>query len=79
MIACLVPVIEGGYPERDREGGGEGLVLEYSISWICIEIGICITYLSYWHYTIHKPSFLFKKRFFKINMKIVQQVLVQLC
>ena len=33
MIPCLVPEIEGGYPERDRgeEGeGAEGLVLTYS-------------------------------------------------
>ena len=38
MIPRLVPEIEGGYPERDREGGGEeeieGLVLENSKSWI---------------------------------------------
>ena len=37
MILRLVPEIEGGYPERDGEEGkgGEGLVLEYSRSWIC--------------------------------------------
>ena len=42
MIPHLVPEIEGGYPERDGEGGeeeeeegGEGLVLENSRSWIC--------------------------------------------
>ena len=38
MIPRLVPDIEGGYPERDGEGGeeeeGEGLVLENSRSWI---------------------------------------------
>ena len=39
MLPRLVPEIEGGYPERDGEegeggGGGEGLVLEYSRSWI---------------------------------------------
>ena len=40
MLPHLVPEIEGGYPERDGEeegeggGGGEGLVLEYSRSWI---------------------------------------------
>ena len=36
MIPQLVPEIEGGYPERDGEEGegGEGLVLEYSRSWI---------------------------------------------
>ena len=38
MIPRLVPEIEGGYPERDGEGGGEeggeGLVLENSRSWI---------------------------------------------
>ena len=35
MLPRLVPEIEGGYPERDgEEGGGEGLVLEYSRSWI---------------------------------------------
>ena len=40
MIPHLVPEIEGGYPERDGEGGeeeeeeGEGLVLEYSRSWM---------------------------------------------
>ena len=38
MTPRLVPEIEGGYPERDREGGeeeeGEGLVLEYSRSWM---------------------------------------------
>ena len=41
MIPHLVPEIEGGYPERDgeeggeeEEEGGEGLVLENSRSWI---------------------------------------------
>ena len=40
MVPRLVPEIEGGYPERDGEGGeeeeegGEGLVLENSRSWI---------------------------------------------
>ena len=35
MIPHLVPEIEGGYPERDgEEEGGEGLVLEYSRSWM---------------------------------------------
>ena len=36
MIPHLVPEVEGGYPERDGEGeeGEEGLVLEYSSSWI---------------------------------------------
>ena len=34
MVPRLVPEIEGGYPERDGEEGGEGLVLEYSRSWI---------------------------------------------
>ena len=37
MIPYLVPEIEGGYPERDGEGGGEeeeGLVLENSRSWM---------------------------------------------
>ena len=36
MIRLSVPEIEGGYPERDGEGEeeGEGLVLEYSSSWI---------------------------------------------
>ena len=39
MIPHLVPEIEGGYPERDGEEGeegeeGEGLVLEYSRSWM---------------------------------------------
>ena len=41
MIPHLVPEIEGGYPERDGEGGeeeeeegGEGLVLENSRSWM---------------------------------------------
>ena len=34
MIPCLVPEIEGGYPERDGREEGEGLVLTYSISWI---------------------------------------------
>ena len=40
MVPHLVPEIEGGYPERDGEGGeeeeegGEGLVLENSRSWI---------------------------------------------
>ena len=39
MIPRLVPEIEGGYPERDGEGGGEeeegeGLVLQYSSSWM---------------------------------------------
>ena len=32
MIARSVPEIEGGSPER--EGEGEGLVLEYSSSWM---------------------------------------------
>ena len=34
MVPHLVPEIEGGYPERDGEGGGEGLVLENSRSWM---------------------------------------------
>ena len=41
MIPHLVPEIEGGYPERDgeeggeeEEEGGEGLVLENSRSWM---------------------------------------------
>ena len=40
MVPRLVPEIEGGYPERDGEEGGEeeegeeGLVLENSRSWI---------------------------------------------
>ena len=41
MIPLLVPEIEGGYPERDggegaegAEGEEEGLVLEYSSSWM---------------------------------------------
>ena len=37
MLPRLVPEIEGGYPERDgegEEGEGQGLVLEYSRSWI---------------------------------------------
>ena len=34
MIALLVPEIEAGSPERDGEGEEEGLVLEYSSSWI---------------------------------------------
>ena len=35
MIRLSVLEIEGGYPERDGgEGEGEGLVLEYSSSWI---------------------------------------------
>ena len=38
MITCSVPEIEGGYPERDREGGeGEGLVLENSRSWMKVK------------------------------------------
>ena len=38
MIPRLVPEIEGGYPERDREGGeGEGLVLENSRSWMKVK------------------------------------------
>ena len=41
MIPRLVPEIEGGYPERDGEGGeeegeGEGLVLENSRSWMLV-------------------------------------------
>ena len=41
MIPHLVPEIEGGYPERDGEEGegggeGEGLILEYSRSWMSI-------------------------------------------
>ena len=32
MIRLSVPEIEGGSPERDGEG--EGLVLEYSSSWM---------------------------------------------
>ena len=45
MIPHLVPEIEGGYPERDgeeggeEEEGGEGLVLENSRSWIYIHTG----------------------------------------
>ena len=38
MIPHLVPEIEGGYPERDGEEGGEGLVLEYSSSWIILKV-----------------------------------------
>ena len=35
MIPLSVPEIEGGYPERDgEEGEEEGLVLEYSSSWM---------------------------------------------
>ena len=40
MIRLSVLEIEGGYPERDGEGeegegeGEEGLVLEYSSSWM---------------------------------------------
>ena len=39
MVPRLVPEIEGWYPERDgeeggEEEGGEGLVLENSRSWI---------------------------------------------
>ena len=37
MIARSVPEIEGGYPERHGEGPEEeeeGLVIEYSSSWI---------------------------------------------
>ena len=37
MIRLSVPEIEGGSPERDGEEGEgeeEGLVLEYSSSWI---------------------------------------------
>ena len=41
MVPHLVPEIEGGYPERDGEGGeeegeGEGLVLENSRSWMLV-------------------------------------------
>ena len=39
MIPLSVSEIERGYPERHREGEGaeeEGLVLEYSSSWIQI-------------------------------------------
>ena len=35
MIPLSVPEIEGGSPER--HGGEEGLVLEYSSSWMCAE------------------------------------------
>ena len=41
MIPHLVPEIEGGYPERDGEGG-EGLVLEYSRSWMIMLMIIMI-------------------------------------
>ena len=38
IISLLVPEIEGGYPERHggegAEGEEEGLVLEYSSSWM---------------------------------------------
>ena len=37
MIPLLVPEMEGGSPERDggeEEEGAEGLVFEYSSSWI---------------------------------------------
>ena len=34
MIPLSVPEIEGGSPERHGGGEEEGLVLEYSISWI---------------------------------------------
>ena len=34
MIRLSVPEIEGGSPERDGGEGEEGLVLEYSSSWI---------------------------------------------
>ena len=33
-MRLLVPEIEGGSPERDGGEGEEGLVLEYSSSWI---------------------------------------------
>ena len=35
MIPLSDPEIEGGSPERDSGEEGEGLVLEYSSSWIC--------------------------------------------
>ena len=42
MIPLLVSEIEGGYPERQggegADGEEEGLVLEYSSSWILITI-----------------------------------------
>ena len=43
MVPHLVPEIEGGYPERDGEGGGEGgegLVLENSRSWISFVLSV---------------------------------------
>ena len=53
MIPHLVPNIEGGYPEHDggEEGaeGAEGLVLTYSISWICIYIILRIIQTYSWN------------------------------
>ena len=50
MIRLSVPEIEGGSPERD--GGEEGLVLEYSSSWIGINAQNLKWQTSIYHRTL---------------------------